>query len=89
MNRNATQTRVQYTISFKVQTARCLATTGEIRLCPADVPNQWMSVLQSVTPAVISAADERAREMSSLQERASRALRGAHLSRGLSCSKNR
>ncbi|CAM9710449.1 unnamed protein product [Scytosiphon promiscuus] len=62
---------------------------GEIRLCPADVPNQWMSVLQSVTPAVIAAAEERSREMSSLQEQASIALRGARLSRGLSCSKSR
>ncbi|CAM9527288.1 unnamed protein product [Ectocarpus sp. 4 AP-2014] len=62
---------------------------GEIRLCPADVPNQWVSALRRVTPAVLSAAEERSREMISLQERASRALRGARLSRGLSCSKSR
>ncbi|CAM9285288.1 unnamed protein product [Ectocarpus fasciculatus] len=62
---------------------------GEIRLCPADVPNQWVSALRRVTPAVLSTAEEHAREMVSLQEKASSALRGARLSRGLSCSKSR
>ncbi|CAM9549428.1 unnamed protein product, partial [Hapterophycus canaliculatus] len=61
---------------------------GEIQLCPADVPNQWMSVLQSVTPTVLSAAEKGSRELSKLQDRASRAVRGARLSRGLSCSKS-
>lgn len=63
--------------------------TEEIRLCPADVPNQWVSVLQGVTPAVVSSAQESAREMLSMEEEASSVLRGARLSRGLSCSKRR
>lgn len=63
--------------------------TGEIRLCPADVPNQWVSTLRRVTPAVLSTAEEHSRKMISLQEKASSALRGARLSRGLSCSKSR
>eukprot|EP00903_Cladosiphon_okamuranus_P015929 g14714.t1 len=61
----------------------------EIRLCPADVPNQWMAVLERVTPDVLSRSLESSRDIVSLQERASSALRGAQISRGLSCSKAR
>ena len=67
----------------------CTPLPGEIRLCPADVPLEWISVLQSVTPALLSSVEKRAREMVSREKEASVILRGARLSRGLSCSNSR
>ncbi|CAM9445050.1 unnamed protein product [Sphacelaria rigidula] len=62
---------------------------GEIRLCPADVPLEWVSVLQGVTTEVLSTAKDYARELGCLEEEASAILRGARLSKGLSCSTSR
>lgn len=63
--------------------------TGEIQLCPADVPLEWVSVLKEVTPSILSQEKQRAREVVALEQDASAALKGARLSKGLSCSKSR
>lgn len=46
-------------------------------------------MLRGVTPALLSEVEERSREVLLLEEGASAILRGARLSRGLSCSKSR
>lgn len=66
-----------------------LCDSGEIRLSPADVPLMWVSVLQGITSRLLDEAEERARELVSLEKEASAILRGAGVSRGLSCSKSR
>lgn len=62
---------------------------GEIRLCPADVPLEWVSVLQGITPKLLSSVEKHTRELLLLEGKASTILRGARLSRGLSCSHNK
>ncbi|CAM9542537.1 unnamed protein product [Discosporangium mesarthrocarpum] len=59
---------------------------GEIRLSPSDVPLVWVSTLSGVTQPLLEQAEGWARELERLEERASAILRGARLSRGLSCS---